>query len=281
VPGNSWPTGKDGPLRGLPSWQPREEAATLEEVLKLENSRQHTIVRLVITSSASTQGEHRPEHEVQVDFDSKAVSRSSTGQTSKEPKILIIVRSDSPGWASRTLSDVEEQVERTRFEDIGQRGALVAIVVLLLLLLLALVGGPFLPSSPTSERTMWLREADIDRLEEMLSPGAVLTEEQVREITTMQLRNVLNDERPKVHLKVRSWKEISFVFIPLVAIVASAMYLLLVCYPKALFLWGDAAGRYETLKQTRTLLWSIIIGTVFVAVLTNVFKEGLTSWLSR
>lgn len=167
-----------------------EEATTLEEVIALENSRRHAIVRLLLIFSASMQGEARPQHEVQVDFDSRSVSQSASSATSKTTKITVSVR--TPGWAGRTLSNVEEQVDRTCLQDIG---------VLL--------------------------------------------------------------------------------FLPLSVVVATALYLLVVCYPNALFLWGDSVGRYETLKQTRTLLWSVIIGTTVVAVLTNAFKEGLTSLLSR
>jgi hypothetical protein len=153
-------------------------------------------------------------------------------------------------------------------------------VVLLLLLLLALVG-PVHLYYPTTERTMWLQSSDIDRLEKILTPGATLTEQQVREIATMQFRNFLNDQRPDASIAPQGTKEIIFLLVPPGVVIASALYLLLVCYPNALFLWGDWIGRYDALKQTRTLLWSIIIGTTIVAVLTNVFKEGLTSWWSR
>ncbi len=98
----------------------------------------------------------------------------------------------------------------------------------------------------------------------------------------MQLRNILNDQRPSAQGSAkRSMKEILLLLAPPIVVVALALYLVIVCYPNALFLWGDSIGRYETLKQTRTLLWSIIIGTTVVGVLTNVFREGLTSWLSR
>jgi hypothetical protein len=262
-----------------------EEATTLEEVLALENSRQQAIARLVLTSSASTQGAARPEHEVQVDFDSRSVSKSASGGTTKTSKILVSVRSDSSGWASRTLSDVEEQIDRTRVQDIGQRGALVVLVVLLLFVLLALAGPSVRLYSPTTERTMWLRSADIDRVERILSQGATLTEAEMREIMTMQLRNVLNDQKPDASAgapaSAPSMKEMAFLFVPPSLMVVLALYLLVACYPNALFLWGDSLEYYEALKRTRTLLWSVVIGATVVSVFTNVFKEGLTSWLSR
>ena len=46
----------------------REEMASIDDVLALENSRKHRIQRLLIVCSAATQGAVRPEPEVQVDF---------------------------------------------------------------------------------------------------------------------------------------------------------------------------------------------------------------------
>jgi hypothetical protein len=116
-----------------------EEATTLEEVFAVENSKKHAIKRLLVIASAGSQSDGRPENEVQVDFDSQALSGSPPGAMHKRAKILVTVRSDDPGWASTTLSAVEEQIERTRFQDMGQRGALVVLLILLLLVVLALL----------------------------------------------------------------------------------------------------------------------------------------------
>ncbi len=138
------------------------------------------------------------------------------------------------------------------------------------------------------ERTMWLSEADIHQLAKSIEPNKTLTEEQVREIVTMQLRNVVSDfgeptstqipSSPKS--KSRALVGALLLFGPVVVVIATAIYLLVHCYPNALFLWGDAIGRYEHLKQTRTILWPIIIGTAVVGLLTNAFRAGLLSYLA-
>ena len=89
----------------------REEMSTVEEVLELDNSPKQKITRLVATCSASTVGAARPEHEVRVDF--AGPPAVPTAGPSRKKVVSINVRSDAGAWASRALSEVEEQVERT------------------------------------------------------------------------------------------------------------------------------------------------------------------------
>lgn len=170
-------------------------------------------------------------------------------------KITVIIRSDAPGWATRTLSAVEEQVDRTRVDDLGHRGGLAVIVLLLMILIAGLLASSVrFRSSP--EQIMWLSGADIHQLAKSLEPNKTLTEEQVREIVTIQLRNVASDfgEPTSTQIPSSPTSQSSalvgalLLFGPLVVVIATAIYLLAHCYPSALFLWGDAIGRYEHLK---------------------------------
>ena len=84
-----------------------EKMATVDQLLSLENSHKHKIQRLLIICSGATKGAVRPEHEIQVDFGKNKSPSSDT-------KIVeVSVRSEDDGWASRALSEVEEQLERT------------------------------------------------------------------------------------------------------------------------------------------------------------------------
>jgi hypothetical protein len=49
----------------------RDEVTSIDDVLKLDNSRKSRIRRLLVTCCASTTGAARPEHEIQVDFDGR------------------------------------------------------------------------------------------------------------------------------------------------------------------------------------------------------------------
>jgi hypothetical protein len=264
-----------------------EEATTLEEVLGTPNSRENPIHRLVLTSSAPAPSPGHGSHEIEIDFDAEAMETSPT-PSGPMRKITVVIRSDAPGWARRTLSAVEEQVDRTRFDDLGHRGALAVIVLLLMILIAGLLASSVrIRSSP--EQIMWLTDADIHQLAKSLEPNKTLTEEQVREIVTMQLRNVVSDFGEPTGTQIQSSptsKSSGLVGAlllvgPLVALIATAIYLLVHCYPTALFLWGDAIGRYEHLKHTRTILWPIIVGAAVVGLLTNAFRAGVLSYLAQ
>ena len=264
-----------------------EEPTTLDEVFGTPNSRENPVHRLVLTCSAPAPSPGHGNNEIQIDFDGEAMETSPT-PSGPMPKITANVRSDAPGWASRTLSAVEEQVDRTRFDDLGHRDGLVVIVLLLIVLIAGLLAS-YVRFRSSPEQIMWLSGADIHQLAKSLEPNKTLTEEQVREIVTMQLRNVVSDFGEPTSTQIPSSptnKSSGLVgalllFGPLVVVIATAIYLLMHCYPTALFLWGDAIGRYEHLKQTRTILWPIIIGTAVVGLLTSAFRAGLLSYLAQ
>jgi hypothetical protein len=248
------------------SGQRREEMTNVDGVLDLDNSRKSKIERLIITCSASTQEAARPEHEIQVDFDGRTVGNT---------KIIVRVRSDDAGWSDRALSEVEEQVERTSLQDVAHRTALVVLVISVAVLLLLLVLSSLHVSSAYGRAdVMWLRTANIDRIEQILKQNRTITDEEMREISTMQLRNVLDmgtNSQPSgwtIRRKV-------FLGVPLLIVLACAGYLASKCYPRAVFLWGDEVERYNKMLQTRRIVWNIIIGVIVGGVLSNFLYAGL------
>ncbi len=257
-----------------------EEANTLDEVLGTANSRENPVYRLVLTCSAPAPSPGHGDHEIQIDFDGAA----------NPQQITVKIRSDAPGWTSRTISAVEEQIDRTRFDDLGHRRVLGLIVLLVMFVGALLAAGHIhLSEAPPGSRTMWLGEADLRPLAKTLETNKTLTEEQVRESRTMQLRNVAStfgepesDQTPSSPANNRSALEAALlVFVPLVLVFVMAFYLLARCYPRALFLWGDAIGRYDNLKQTRSMLWSALISITFVSVIVSAFRAGLLSYLAQ
>ena len=247
------------------SGQRREETTGIDEVLKVDNSRKSKIERLLITCSASTEQATRPEHAIQVDFDGKP------GKT----KIIVTIRSDDAGWSDRALSEVEEQVERTSLQDAPHRAALIVLVISMSAFLLFLLLSSFnLSSAYGQAHVMWLREGNVDRVQQILKQNRTITDEEMREIVTMQLRNVLNSD---TNSKPSGWsiRRKVFLGVPLLIVLVCAGYLVVRCYPTAVFLWGDEVERYDKILQTRRNVWGIIIGLIVVGVLSNLFSAGL------
>jgi hypothetical protein len=204
----------------------REGMTTLDDVLALDNSKRRKIQRLVILSSASTAVAARPEHEIQVDFAGPKASSTTTTDGSKV--VAISVRSEAAGWSSRVLSEVEEQVERTR-QRLGR--PLIALVALLSVGLVVLTSQfVSLRLAPEPQR-MWLGKADLDRLEVMLAERPTLTGEDLREIASRQLRNILDAERPRRAPPAAPARRALFIAVPLAVVLGCALVLLTSCYP--------------------------------------------------
>lgn len=255
---------------------------SLTDVLEMENSKRRRIQRIVMTCAAETEGAPRSLHEVQIDFASHHPP-TKPGEATSGARITVRVTSDATGWASSTLSEIEEQVERTWPQDRGLTTLLVVAALSLLALLVIVIaassGGlqPGLP--PDIVRPMWLRSADLDRVEAITKGNRTITEEELRDIASRQLRNVLDEYRPS--RKPGKWKARPLVLggVPLTITLIAAIWLLARCYPSSVFLWGDEVGRYAKVVQQRRVGWNVIILGMVVGVLAGLLAVGVTSWL--
>lgn len=246
----------------------REEMTELDDVLALDNSRKKKIKRLAITCSSSL-GAAKSDKEVQVDF-----ARPKPTGTGTTNIVAVSVRSDNVAWANSTFAEVEEQVERYWLD--YER----PIVVLLVLLLLALIliASQIVPPGLSLSSNWWLTSSDLDRIEEMLAQRPTLTDEDLREVSTTQLRNIL-DARRATRSPQQYWTRRTLIWaVPLLVVVACVI-ILLTTYRGAVFLWGDEVRRYESALQRRKAIWGIIIGITLLGVSASFFSEAISSWL--
>jgi uncharacterized BrkB/YihY/UPF0761 family membrane protein len=178
--------------------------------------------------------------------------------------VEITIRSAASGWASRTLSELEEQVERTWQHVVTPLVTLLALFVCVVVIF-ASQFVTFEPNASDAVRTMWLRGPDIDRVGVILSNNNAITEEEMREIATRQLRNVLEDQKPKQSPENKRTRRLLFLVIPLVVLLACVITLM-TCYPSTVFLWGDEVKRFDAIVQRRKTCWGIVISIVVIGV---------------
>jgi hypothetical protein len=258
----------------------RHEAMTkLDEVLGLDNSRKHKITRLSITCSASSAGATQPEHEVRVDFGQPIPSSPGSPSGSGGNVVTVSVRGEGVGWANRTLGVVEEQVERNWL----RHGPYVGLLIGLFTVALLLLASQFVDLRAANNSSWWLTSSDRHRVEAMLAQHPVLTDQDLREVSTMQLRNVLawNALRPPRQAPPNRTRRTLFWAVPLLVLIACTVILLTTCYPKAVFFWGDGVERYENAKHRRTIVWGIIISATVAGVASNFFFVNATSLISH
>ena len=255
-----------------------DELTSLEQVLAVENSKKHKIQRLVIVSSAATNGARKPEHEVTVDYGvvKPPKAKASTPPSTSTAKLVTLeVRSNSPRWNRQTLSHVEEQLERTWL----QQTAPVVSVLLLLLLLIIFFFVRFTRISSSRDawsasRVMWLDDKELNRIQQAVNENRTLTEAEMREITTGQLSNVLLYQRPKPEPRQGVSRSFLFFGISIIVLGVTAIVLVVTCYPGAVFYWGDEVRHYESILQRRRVLWGILTGIVVIGVVGKFLSEG-------
>lgn len=263
----------------------REELTNLDDVLALDNSQKQKIQRLLIVCSASTVGAVRPEHEVEVDFPSLQSPTSTAADGTKKVAVAITVRSDTRGWANRTLSEVEEQVERTWQRYVKPVLLLIGIAFCSALVLLFLFVPFAQPERRDDSRRMWLQGSDLERVDALVRGQRIITDQELREVVTRQLRNVLENERPNERAQQSTVKggtrQLLFIGIPLAVVAACSLFLVVTCYPRAVFLWGDQAERYANMLLRRRILWGVIGTILFAGLLSKFFYEGVVPWFPR
>ena len=143
-----------------------------------------------------------------------------------------------------------------------------------------LIAGSAKPTTKTDfQNAMWLNSQDLDRVDEMLKQNPTLSEDQVREIVTRELRNVIRDQKPSNDAGIRLTKTKLFLMVPLVIFILITSYLLVFCYPSVVFLWGDEVERYNNLRQRRRNLWTVVVIGFVVNLAASLFFSGLVARL--
>jgi len=125
---------------------------------------------------------------------------------------------------------------------------------------------------------MWLDKSSLERVEKIVSQNRPITDEEQREINTIQLRNLVESQKPQEPPKGQG-RKLTLMGLPTLALLICAGVLALTCYPSAVFLWGDETDHYANLMNRRRILWGVIISLILVGVLSKFLYEAISLWL--
>jgi hypothetical protein len=239
------------------------ELTDVDEVLELDNAVKNPIRMLKVTVAESgIEGSL----EATLRFDGLHASTLDLSVTGSDARA-----------ANQLFVELEEQLERAvqtswvyRFVKTGRqlvsRALLFYAGAMLVLLASALILAPSTPS-----------RAEYRALREQARTAA--TQEQKIDFIFAAERQRMVDAAPNRALNVelltspRTW----FVVVPLVLILMSVTYLLYLCYPRAVFLWGDYAEHYESLRSRRRTLWTVIVASLVIGVLSSLVASSLAA----
>jgi len=203
---------------------------------------------------------------------------------SKRMNIALIVQSEDESRASRCFAELEEQVERTLSKNWLEKFSIgniigtlfIATIMIALAALLFSIGGPSRESSgymltkddfAEFERRMNDVKSESDKVAFLFD----LEKQQLQRSLEKQNRNFFINPR-----SILSWKNV-FIILPFVVILCCVGYLRDRCYPHAVFLWGDYESHYNKLLSIRRTVWQVVIGSLLIGILGNLFVFGLSS----
>jgi hypothetical protein len=249
--------------------------SAIDEVFDLDNSKRNHIRRLTIEASSDTAESVAGEYYCKIDFNGSETPADVT----------VIVKSVDTGWGYELMSLLEEQVERTlqhsvvhRFKGSTSFELLVSLLTVAGLLIAVMT--LLIPGSRAKQDTMWLTQTDISELQKALDDSSFITEPQMwmADLYKRQIRNLSAPAESTFQKWVGDWR-LLFIIAPALIILAVFIYLFSKCYPFAVFLWGDCEEWYEAILERRKMLWTVVVISMVIGVISNMFVFGLSAFI--
>jgi hypothetical protein len=247
---------------------------TLDEVLAPDNSAKHRIVRLRIHSQCRAPNSTFPQSEIDVDFG----ATFKTGESSQQTGVSIEVAGESRVWAADTLSEIEQQVERSWVQHGPPMVSIGLIILASLFTILMSLLGPRIETNQTARglaTSMWLTGEDISPYAEKLSRSEALSEDEQRRIFSRQIANVSSLFKHYDKIERESLRSVGTSLLPVAAIAVVGVVLFVRGYPAVVFLWGDEKSRQETRERVKRLLWPLLLAISLIPVIVQLFLTSL------
>lgn len=64
--------------------------------------------------------------------------------------------------------------------------------------------------------------------------------------------------------------------LPIVIVIGCVYYVVSKCYPTSIFLWGDYESHYNNLVARRNTIWTVVVLSLILGLVTNFFAIGLS-----
>jgi hypothetical protein len=142
--------------------------------------------------------------------------------------------------------------------------------------------GSYEPSTLHQNTGYYLNRDDFDYLDKK-AKEATTTNEKVEfllELQSRQLERITSRQRNDViNIGPLLTSKNLFIMLPLLIILVCIGYLGERCYPSSVFLWGDYEEHYNKLVSKRKTIWNVIIVSLMIGILGNLFVFGLSSHL--
>lgn len=235
---------------------------TAQDLFALDNSIKNPIQALSIGAQAPE--DSTDETRTNLDFDSD-----------RRVNISLVVVSPNTKWATELFAELEEQIDRTitnswitrlkslRFE---------LVVSVLMMLVLSLI----LPMALRNRNPVSSSEAV--ELRSILG-SAKSDSERLTALVTVKMRELQHQssDGSSVDWSALVSVRAAFIALPILLLIGTLTYMVAACYPWAVFSWGDYEQHFVSLVARRRTLWTVIVASLVLGILTNLFVVSLPS----
>ncbi len=248
------------------------ELKTLDEVLQLDNTVRNPITSLSLTVRGTSETDQQYSH---IGFTNR-----------EEDNISLTVSSSDAKWANRLFAEVEEQLERTFlanwvYKTVKRSNSAFVFIVQLSLLIGCAAFGTWLLTHQQEDGTSDAQIAELVRQIDTITS----TEGKVDflfELRKLEIEKAIKKKgAPSLasnFKKLLSFRTL-FMSLPLIIIVGCMVYLFKYCYPRAVFAWGDYGDHYALILSRRRTLWTVVMLSLLLGIISNLFVFGLSQSL--
>ena len=187
-----------------------------------------------------------------------------------ENLVTLNVQASDSRAANEAFADLEEQLDRVRSRSLFANRQKSPMYPLLLIACITAIIGALVGLSRTSNPVNALRMDDLA----IQANKASTLEEKVDVLFQMErvrMSKVFDDTSE--FKKVITFRTIALIF-PLVICLGCLGYVP-VCYPGAVFVWGDYGEHYKKLESRRNVLWWVVIGALVINIVAGFFVAAV------
>ena len=242
----------------------------IDQVFTLDNTVKNPITSLAITFSGEKEGELLAGGII-----------SFSGSSKPRDNVDLSLHSDDHKLGLQLFAELEEQIERTFFQGWIYKVKSFNFLLKLTFFLAILLGMAATASIKSNPRLFPLPTDVVETLLQR-SEKATTSEEKINflfDLNRQQLQFV-HSERKSPSLEKFLSSRTFFIGIPILLVLACAVYAMTCCYPMAAFLWGDYKEHYEHLVSLRKNIWWAVVMCIVLGILGNLFVLGITPLLN-
>jgi hypothetical protein len=247
---------------------------SLQDVFAIDNSVKNPIRKLVFFSAPDYEYDH------DVILDNAETRVRFLFDSDKTSNIMLTVTSPDTKTATELSAELEEQIDRTIVTSWAARfskrffatiGTLVAFVILGSLIRLAIAS-----DDNTLKKHSPAESADLQRI---LSSAKTETEK-IDALVQARLHELRSEGEPTPFLPIGLNAVFSvrgaFIVLPILVLIGTLVYVIVVCYPWAVFSWGDYEQHYASLVGRRKTLGIVIVSALVIGIMSNLFVAALS-----